>query len=93
MWNKGFNIAIYCILPLYPARWKPFSPCDISSESKTGSAKILFQKCVYQFLREQQLHSQQAAHYLWEEIDSILSHPTVPMPINTNHWYRVCANS
>ena len=79
MWNKKYNIVIYCLLPLYLARWKPFAPCDISFESKTESAMILFQKRLYQFLRQQQLHAQQAAHYIWEKIDSISSHSTVPM--------------
>ena len=45
MWNKRFNLVIYCLLPLYLARWKPFAPCDISSESKTESANVTVVKC------------------------------------------------
>ena len=37
---------------------------QISSESHTESAKILLQKCLSQFLRQQQLHAQQAACYI-----------------------------
>jgi hypothetical protein len=51
----------------------------ISSESSTESAKILLQKCLSQFLRQQQLHAQQAAHYIRGKTDSISSHSTVPM--------------
>ena len=46
MWNKRLNIVIYCLLPLYLAKWKPFAHCDISSESKTESAKIPFQEWI-----------------------------------------------
>lgn len=51
----------------------------ISSESSTESAKILLQKCLSQFLRQQQLHAQQAARYIRGKTDSISSHSTVPM--------------
>ena len=51
----------------------------ISSESSTESAKILLQKCLSQFLRQQRLHAQQAACYIQGKTDSISSHSTVPM--------------
>jgi len=55
---------------------------QISSESGRESAKILLQKCLSQFLKQQQLHAQQASHYIRGKTDSISPHLTVPMLSN-----------
>jgi hypothetical protein len=41
--------------------------------------KMLLHKCLAQFLKQQQIHAQQAARYLHGHRDSISSHDTVPM--------------
>lgn len=59
--------------------------CAISSmpEQATSSpayqAKMLLHKCLAQFTRQQQIHSQQAARYLRTEGDGMASHRTKPM--------------
>lgn len=42
-------------------------------------AKKLMQRCLAQFTRQQQVHSQQAVRYIRNQGDSISSHPVVPM--------------
>ena len=49
---------------------------DCSNASK---AKILLHKCLSQFTRQQQIHAQQAAHYIRGRGDAISSHFTKPM--------------
>lgn len=43
------------------------------------SAKALLHRCLSQFARQQQVHAQQAAHYLCGHDDTIPSHKTIPM--------------
>ena len=47
--------------------------------SAPAQAKILLHKCLSQFTRQQQIHGQQAAHYIRGKGDGISSHRTKPM--------------
>src|SRR6202790_3409619 len=47
--------------------------------STAAKAKILLHKCLSQFTRQQQVHAQQAAHYIRGRGDAMSSHPTKPM--------------
>ena len=55
-------------------------PIDsVVPKSLVDNARILLHKCLSQFSRQQQIHAQQAAHYIRGFGDGILSHKTVPM--------------
>lgn len=56
----------------------PFQENSSSSEQ----AKKLLHKCLAQFTKQQQIHAQQAAHYLRGFRDGIKSHNTIPMMSN-----------
>jgi hypothetical protein len=47
--------------------------------SASAKAKILLHKCLSQFSRQQQIHGQQAARYIWGKGDGMSSHNTKPM--------------
>ena len=50
-----------------------------SGESTCDLERTLLHKCLAQFTRQQQIHAQQAAHYLHGFGDSMKSHETIPM--------------
>ena len=52
---------------------------EISTSDSTESAKNLLNKCLSQFIKQQQVHAQQAARYIRGLNDTIKSHPTAPM--------------
>ena len=52
---------------------------DVSASSLLDAAKTLLHKCISQFMRQQQIHAQQAVWYLHGFGDGIFSHKTVPM--------------
>jgi len=52
---------------------------ELNSSSPIANAKILLHKCLAQFTRQQQIHSQQAARYIRRLGDSMSSHGTKPM--------------
>lgn len=54
-------------------------PDDVPGQGVVAGAKMLLHKCLSQFNRQQQIHAQQAAHYVLGLGDSISSHSTVPM--------------
>jgi hypothetical protein len=51
----------------------------VASSSTTESAKTLLHKCLSQFIKQQQIHAQQAARYICGLNDTIKSHKTLPM--------------
>lgn len=55
-------------------------PTDsVCPKSPVDNARILLHKCLSQFSHQQQIHAQQAAHYIRGFGDGIPSHKTVPM--------------
>ena len=52
---------------------------EMSTSDSTESAKNLLNKCLSQFIKQQQVHAQQAARYIRGLNDTIKSHPTAPM--------------
>jgi hypothetical protein len=52
---------------------------EVASSSIAGSAKTLLHKCLSQFIKQQQIHAQQAARYICGLNDTIKSHKTLPM--------------
>jgi len=52
---------------------------ELKDRSAIANAKILLHKCLSQFTCQQQIHCQQAAHYICGKGNSISSHLTKPM--------------
>lgn len=52
---------------------------SVLPKTAINNARVLLHKCLSQFGRQQQIHAQQAAYYIWGFGDGIPSHKTVPM--------------
>ena len=54
-------------------------PESVLPTTAINNARNLLHNCLSQFSRQQQIHAQQAAYYIWGFGDGIPSHKTVPM--------------
>ena len=52
---------------------------EVASSGTIESAKTLLHKCLSQFIKQKQIHAQQAARYIRGLNDTIKSHKTLPM--------------